>query len=488
MEATLRTPLGLSSTSETKRWVLTGFAGSTVMAIVGARIGNLPNGGAGHWWYTLPLPSGGLWAVAIWATFYVAMVGVIYSWWRLGHMEDPSALTPGLVTAVAAFWALPLLIGPPLFSGDVYSYAAQGTLAQEGLNPYQMGPIALAPGPILGSVAQVWLYTPAPYGPLFIILAKIVVTIFGNSLIASVMALRFIDLAGVALVARFLPRLALRLGADPGRALWLAILSPVALYSFIASSHNDALMVGFLVAGVALAMEERPLAGVAMCAIGMAIKVPDAAGIAFITASWMFAQRGLAAKARVLAVSATTTGAILAALTIASGFGWGWLGPSTLATPTDITIASAPTAAIGMTIGNLLNWVGAPVPVGIVVALARGAGGVAAVAISAALILRSRKPLMPITLAISFMAVVLLGPILWPWYLTWGLVLLAATKAQRSPALWIGSIASMGMVLPEGSPTLIGASYLGIAALSIGLAAWSIRTGKWRSLAPGLVR
>ena len=48
----------------------------------------------------------------------------------------------------------------------------------------------------------------------------------------------------------FLPRLARHLGTDPGVALWLGALSPLALFSFVASGHNDALMVGLLVAGV----------------------------------------------------------------------------------------------------------------------------------------------------------------------------------------------------------------------------------------------
>ena len=63
-----------------------------------------------------------------------------------------------------------------------------------------------------------------------------------------------------------LPRLARNLGRRPGVALWLAVLSPLALFSFIASGHNDALMLGLLVAGLTLASEDKPMAAVFVCA------------------------------------------------------------------------------------------------------------------------------------------------------------------------------------------------------------------------------
>ena len=37
-------------------------------------------------------------------------------------------------------WAVPLLVTPPLFSRDVYSYLAIGSMMREGFNPYDSGP------------------------------------------------------------------------------------------------------------------------------------------------------------------------------------------------------------------------------------------------------------------------------------------------------------------------------------------------------------
>ena len=67
-------------------------------------------------------------------------------------------------------WVLPLLLAPPMYSRDVYSYLAQSEIALLGLDPYRVGP---ATGLGLDhvftlSVPNMWRETPAPYGPLFL--------------------------------------------------------------------------------------------------------------------------------------------------------------------------------------------------------------------------------------------------------------------------------------------------------------------------------
>ena len=43
-------------------------------------------------------------------------------------------------------WSVPLVLGAPLYSRDVYSYVAQGRMAQLGINPYLHGPLSLGDG------------------------------------------------------------------------------------------------------------------------------------------------------------------------------------------------------------------------------------------------------------------------------------------------------------------------------------------------------
>jgi alpha-1,6-mannosyltransferase len=47
--------------------------------------------------------------------------------------------------AILLIWGAPFLLAPPIFSHDAYSYAAQGWLVHNNINPYEAGP-AVLPG------------------------------------------------------------------------------------------------------------------------------------------------------------------------------------------------------------------------------------------------------------------------------------------------------------------------------------------------------
>lgn len=99
-------------------------------------------------------------------------------------------------------WVLPLLIAPPMYSRDVYSYLAQSEIAVKGLDPYRVGP---APGLGLDhvftlSVPNMWRETPAPYGPLFLWIGEGISRITGENIVAAVLCHRLVVLLGVGLI------------------------------------------------------------------------------------------------------------------------------------------------------------------------------------------------------------------------------------------------------------------------------------------------
>lgn len=490
MEASVedrRPETGTAEGLELRKWQLTGLASSVVIAVSGARVGNLPLGGNGHWWFGTPFPQGTAGSVLAWGLFYMGLIGLVGSWWRLKGLATSGCLDSRRVLVTLLAWSAPLILGPPLFSGDVYSYIAQGALAQEGLNPYRMGPVALAPGPLLSSVAPVWMYTTAPYGPLWVSIARVIATVFGGSLIGATIAARAVELAGPLLLIRYLPRLARQLGASPSVALWLAVLSPLSLISFLASGHNDSLMVGLTVAAVTISLEGRPLAGVLIAALATTVKVPGIAGVAFVALAWASQGTDRWEKAKILAGAGAAAFGVLAGVTEASGLGWGWLGPATLGTPTLVTIPSAPMVALGMTVGNAAAALGLPLSPATSVTIFQGIGALGAVAIGVLVLFKAKGRTMPVALAAAFGAVVLLGPVLWPWYLMWALAILAATRAQRSPVLAAAAVSGAVLMLPNGSSTAVGPAYLVITALSAYGVAWALRSEHWRELLPGLV-
>ena len=59
------------------------------------------------------------------------------------------------------------------------------------------------------------------------------------------------------------------------------------LLHLVAGAHNDAFMLGFLVAGLSVAREGRPVLGVLLCTIGAMVKVPAFIGVVYIGWGWL---------------------------------------------------------------------------------------------------------------------------------------------------------------------------------------------------------
>jgi hypothetical protein len=368
-------------------------------------------GGPVAWWYSGAGGVGG---------FYAGIVALSVAWLALGRL----ALSPRRLGFLAAVWCVPLFLGPPLFSRDVYSYLAQGTLVHLGLDPFTQTPAALAQhgqAHVLSAVDPFWRHTTAPYGPLFL---WIVSWFSGASTVLGVLLIRLLDLVGLGLLAVYVPRLAGGLGADPARATWLVLLSPLVLLELVAPAHNDLLMIGLVVAGTALvAIERRVLVGIAVCAVAAMIKLPAAAAIPFLLVA--YADRRTAWRAALVAAG------VVLAVSAVSGVGLAWASTSVFSTPGKVHLAITPATALGWTVAQII-------PVG-----ARGLeSALGVVAFAATLLLgvvllwRARRENAVRYLGVWLIAVAVAGPAAWPWYLTWGLALLAACPGiQFSRAL-----------------------------------------------------
>lgn len=168
----------------------------------------------------LPLP-----APLVTALGLLAMAAVVAAWLALGAAAGTAGVRR--LYAVAAGWALPLLAARPLFSGDVWSYLAQGLITARGLDPYRLGPAqALGPdSPVTARVSAYWRDTPAPYGPGWEALSGAVARLTGAHPVAGVVAYRVVAVLGVVLIAWALPRLARRAGVGASRAVWLGLLN-----------------------------------------------------------------------------------------------------------------------------------------------------------------------------------------------------------------------------------------------------------------------
>ena len=408
------------------------------------------------------------------------------AWLGLRRHAHLRSATPLALAPVAVLWSLPLALGAPLFSHDVYSYLAQGTIARLGLNPYHVAPAALGRlgHPLaMHAVDPFWRHATAPYGPVFLAIMAGISAAVGSHLIAGALVTRLLALAGLALLWVFVPRLARALGTDTTRAVWLAALSPLVLLQLAAPSHNDLLMIGLLAAGVALAAERRPLAGIAVCAIAMTIKLPAGLAVAFIAVAWLRECGDWRVRLERIAAAALVVGAVVAIVSVATGWGLDWVSGTLFSTPARVRLAITPATNVAWTLSSLLHDAGVGARFLHVESVTRAIAGALGGLIALVLLIRARRENMVRSLGVALIAVAIAGPAAWPWYFSWGVVLLSATVPfQVNRAVPVALIAGAFLVkangillLPLRSAPIVLAVYVAIALVAC--YAWWRRRG-----------
>jgi hypothetical protein len=353
-------------------------------------------------------------------------------------------------------WAAPMIIAPPMFSRDVFSYAAQGEMTSHHISPYLYGPFSLGSGPYVAPVDQLWGNTPAPYGPFFLFLDGTIDKITLHHQLATVVGLRLLEVAAVAMIGYGVVVLARGMGRDPGEAFVLSAMNPLVLLTLIGGAHNDAIMAGFLVVGVGLAVQRHPVWALFFCSCATAIKAPAALGLAFVAWTWLGPRANVRERLKPIGVAVIVASATLGLWTWLAGFGFGWV--KNLLSNGTVRSWAAPATGVGMAITNTLHAVGLHgVGLGSVLSVTRFIGLMIAVVFAAWLLLHAERRGWVRSLAVALVLFVELGPVVQPWYLAWGLVLLAASYQGREH-FWLLALSITGpfIGLPGGRQLLAG--------------------------------
>jgi alpha-1,6-mannosyltransferase len=388
---------------------------------------------AGTWWFGDPSASNPTQTFALLpgvVAVYGGMILFIRVWFGLVQAlrHRPGAPIKALA-GMLALWIVPLLLVAPLFSKDVYSYAAQGEMMSHHINPYNYGPGTIGTGPFVTGVGPLWLNTPAPYGPFFLMLAGWAASLSGHNALITVELLRLMSVAGVALIAYCIPKLARAYGRDPGTAFTVALLNPLTLLALIGGAHNDAIMVGLLLAGITAAKQRHPIVGIVLCTLAAAIKVPAAIGIVYVAWDWAGADVAWRQRVKPLVKGGAIALSVMAVLSFVSGLGWGWV--ANLGTPDAVRSWMAPATAVGLVLSGALHILHIGVGLGGVLTVTRLLGLLMATAIAAYCLLHKEAIGMLTALGVTALAFVLLGPVVQPWYLTWGIALMAPVVSGR---------------------------------------------------------
>ena len=348
---------------------------------------------------------------------------LIRSWLRLGQRLRgwPHGSLRTVMIAVIA-WSLPLFLAVPIYSRDVYAYIGQGRLMLAGKDPYVEGISSLDNWFMLGADPE-WAEARTPYGPYFLWIAAGVVRLTNAQPDASVMLFRAVAYVGVVLCMIYVPKLARLHGINGARALWIAVANPLFLISFVASAHNDALMVGLAVAGVYAAATKYPLLGILLVTGSIGIKPITILLLPFIGLLWAGKGASWPRRFVIWAATALLSFGILAVSGYADnlGLGWAWA----LLDPTPGYTGYSPSGFLGQQVERVGNFFGQPGDA--LASVFRQVLQYAAIALVLVLMFVGGDRRIVRRMALAFSAVVLLSPIIQPWYILWLIPLLAAT-------------------------------------------------------------
>ncbi len=388
------------------------------------------------------------------AAIVTGVVLLVLAWWWLrpgagdagaARGADLSGARPGYrrrLMAGLGWWALPLLLAPPVLSADAVLYADLGWIVSQGQNPYLVG-LTGAGGPYAPHVDPLWGGSGVAYPPLALLTNALVVGLTGFSTYGGIIAMRLPVLLALAVIAWVLPLLATRLGMDADRALWWGVANPLVILHFVGGAHNDALMIAVALAGIWVALQGRHwawglLAGPAVIGVAMAFK--QQAGLAVIACAGLPIAARLAelAPGRRLwllawrsAVAAGVAVGVFVAVSLASGLGFGWtawlslMGKAGTAAPFSL-LAQGGEKLILAAGGDPTGWLQAIGAASTLTLLA---------VLGWVLVRFADRPLAAV--AWGSLAVSVLGQSMHPWYIPWSIALLALVPLSPRQYRWV---------------------------------------------------
>jgi hypothetical protein len=187
-----------------------------------------------------------------------------------------------IIGSVVAFTVIAVL-GPPLFSTDVFSYQAYAQMfAHFHINPYLFGPEKIGQYPLTNplsyDIGAKWINTASVYGPLFTFLSVVFQT---TSIPFNYYAFKVIAALASLATMLLIWKSAEQRGVSPKRGVALFGLNPLVTLCGVGGGHNDLLMLMLTTAGIHAMVSKRERSAAALFTAGTAIKLTGAIVLPF---------------------------------------------------------------------------------------------------------------------------------------------------------------------------------------------------------------
>jgi hypothetical protein len=231
---------------------------------------------------------------AMWAAFFTCLL-------LISKLRGPAERRAfRLIVVGGALASLALILTPPTLSTDLYRYAMFGRMIiTRGLNPYVTTGNAIAGDPIVALADGRGI--PTHYGPLFTDLSLLATWIGGGRAIRTALAFKVMATAFGAVAAWAIVVIARQQRRSDVLPLALVALNPLVLLETAGSAHNEPIMMGLALGGLAVAGKGKRNLGFALLVASVHIKWITAVLLGLVAIARLREFRGLRARARELA-------------------------------------------------------------------------------------------------------------------------------------------------------------------------------------------
>ena len=446
-----------------------GLVAGAAVVVLGARVGAAPAAvPIDHWLGLLPAAGYRITDVGLGLGLLGAVVALLGCWVLTIHVAHRARLSAHQVWTIAGVWATPFLLGPPLMTTDAFGYVARGLIARAGHDPYLAAPSTLGDLRIVDAIDPTWRGAESTDGPLATLLCHFVVALCGGATVPALLLFRAIAVGSAIAIGALAGELA---GPRRRTALCLTVLNPAVLLFVVSAAGLTGLLMALLLAALVAARRRHWLAAVALVALAAAIKPVALLGLPIVIAYHLLGARPRAG-ARLAVRDAAVALAVLAAATLAVPDGLGLLRNLGDAFHEDVAFTPS---SIGASVIGLV----VPAAYDDLLTGARIAATVAAAVVICALLATRRLRALEDTLGDSLLTAAVLGPVLYPKFLLWGLLCLAPT-ARATHRYWVVALSCAACVLtplglgPRGGQVAAG---IVLVVIAIALAAAIVR---WR--------
>ncbi|HKC29642.1 MAG TPA: polyprenol phosphomannose-dependent alpha 1,6 mannosyltransferase MptB [Jatrophihabitans sp.] len=387
------------------------------------------------------------------AVLFAGIVALVLLWLtivRLVRRRDPPERR---LWSVAAVWALPFALGPPLMGTTVQTYVAYGLLQRHGHDPYHFGPNRMTDEIVVSAIEPSARSVPSSAGPLGTLIQHLAVSASAGNALGALVVLRVLAVFAAVAIGRLAADLA---GTYRAQALTLTLLNPLLLLYIVSAARLEGVMIALVLASLRAAKQRRWPMSIALAALGGSVLAPAFLLLpVLITAHVLGARRAPAwlLLGRDLVVAAAVV--LAAGFVVTDGFGWLWTVDNQFSAHTPYSVAGA--------VATLLTPVVRGASYDDLAAGGRITAMTAMVCVVVYLLVTVRQRPLERTAGYALLALALLGPVLYPWYLLWGTMCLAPTAAARNRALILILCAAGCVLYPPGFTPLTSDVITGIA-------------------------